>query len=323
MRRESTSISYNPWLSALLNEYDVEKAAGKFIGRRAAPVFNSPECQGTYPIMNRENFKKRASTRRMQDGGYNRIDGTFGSGTYECEENGLESRIDRRRRMRYRNLFDAKAAAQQQLWYQQLLNHEYRVHALFDGMSLTNTNVATAWSTAATAVPLTDLRTQFRNLSNSCGCVKSDLSLIIPEDDFDEMIACTQVIDKHKYTYRLGDGIQPADLEAEDVARMLGIKQVLVARSIEDSTDEGQTETNAVIWTAGVIYIGLLAEENDPLETPGGARTVVWDAYESQMPGVYDYGEERTNSDIVRVIMDTDEVAIGEADLFIRQLTNT
>ena len=323
MRRESTSISYNPWLAALLNEYDVEKAAKKFIGRTAAPVFNSPECQGTYPIMNRENFKKRASTRRQQDGSYNRIDGTFGSGTYECEEHGLESRIDRRRRIRYRNLFDAKAAAQQQLWYQQLLNHEFRVHALFDGISLTNTNVGTAWSTTGSGVPLTDLETQFEKLEDACGCVREDLTVIIPRADFKELTHTDQVNDKLKYTFRMGAGIQPSMITAKQVADMLNIKQVLVARSVQDSTDEGQSETNAQIWTAGVIYIALLAEEGDPLETPGGARTIVWDAYESQMPGVYDYGEERTNSDIVRTIMDTDEVAIGDADLFIRQLTNT
>ncbi len=323
MRRESTSISYNPWLAELLKEYDVEKAAKKFIGRKAAPIFNSPECQGTYPIMNRENFKKRVSTRRVQDGSYNRIDGTFGSGTYECEEHGIEERIDRRRRVRYRNLFDAKAAAQQQVWYQQLLNHEYRVHALFDGMSLTNTNVSTAWSTVASGVPLTDLETQFEKLEDACGCVREDLTVIIPRADFKELTHTDQVNDKLKYTFRMGAGIQPSMITAKQVADMLNIKQVLVARSVQDSADEGQSESNAQIWTAGVIYIGLLAEENDPLETPGGARTVVWDAYESGFPGVYDYGEERTNSDIVRVIMDTDEVAIGDADLFIRQLTNT
>ncbi len=320
MRSESTLVTYRPDLSAQVNEYDAEKAATRFIGRLAAPVFTVPEASGGYPIINRENFKKPANAKRAEGAKFNRITGEFGKGTFDCEEYGLEYPIDDRKRRRYRNLIDAEAAGSKVLWFQLLLGHEIRVATLYSGAGFSNTNVATDWSTTATAVPLDDIATGIETLEDNCGVGPADVSMIIPRPDFRELQRTAQVIDKTKYTY---PGLQPALLQATQVAAMLGIKQVLIARSSYDTKEEGVTESMSQIWTAGVMYLAVLADDEGPLEEPSAARTMMWDVNAPEMPVMESYREENIKSDIVRARMDTDEVLTGAVNLFAYKLTNT
>ncbi|HUW18262.1 MAG TPA: hypothetical protein VMW16_03085 [Sedimentisphaerales bacterium] len=320
MRPESTSVVLRADLQALAQEFDAETAALRFIGRRTAPIFESAVAEGQYPIMNRENFKKPANTDRAEDGSYNRIVGQFGRGTYDCEEHGLEYPIDDRKRKRYARFFDAEKAATRILRYQMLLAHERRVAALYAAGSFTNHNVATAWTTVADAAPLDDIATGIDTICDACGCAQEQLSIIIPRVDFREMLRTAQVIDKLKYTF---PGIQPALLRPAQVASMLQIKQVLIASGAYDTTEEGIAETMAMIWTAGVMYIALLCEEGEGLEEPSAARSIMWAADAPELPVVESYREDKKRADIVRMRDDTDEVLIGETDLFVYKLTNT
>ncbi len=134
------------------------------------------------------------------------------------------------------------------------------------------------------------------------------------------MMSTTQVIDKTLYT---NPGVQPALLKAAQVAAMLGIGQVIIAAGAYDSKEEGIAETNTQIWTAGVMYIEVLAKEKDPLEVPSAARTILWTEDAPELPIMESYREDKKRSDIVRSRDDTDEVLIGETDLFVYMLTNT
>lgn len=320
MRPDSSTVIFREGLSAEAREYDDIKAASRFIGRRVAPLAHVAAQSGEYPIMRRANFKKPANLKRADGGAYNRITGEFGKATYSTDEHGLEYPIDDRKRKRYANLFDAEKAATRTLRYQLLMGHEQRVSAMLAAGGFTNTNVATAWSTVASAVPLTDIRTGLDAIADKCGAAQEDMSLIIPRADFREMLATTQINDKIKYSY---PGIQPALLTPNQIAAMLQIKQVIVASGVYDSKEEGITESNSQIWAAGVMYIALLCEENDDLDVPAAARTILWDDESPELPIVETYREDKTRSDVVRSRDDTDEVLIGETDLFCYKLTNT
>jgi len=324
MRPESaTAYVYRPDLVAAVQEFDVEKAAAKFIGRRAAPIFQTPEAAGQYPIINRENFKKYTEGKRAEGAKYNRIVGQFAQGNFACEEYGLEYPIDDRRRNRYRNLIDAETAATRQLWYQLLMGHEVRVAALYSGAGFTNHNVTTAWTTTATAVPINDIKTGIRTLTRKCGCAPRDISLIIPQDDYDELMQVAQIVDKVKYTYSKNSGVQPADLDESEVAAMLKLKEVIVAGGAYDSTEEGVAETDTVIWTAGVMYLAILADQNADMEEPSAARTFQWDVEAPELPVIESYRDEEVRGSVIRARMDTDEALTAEADLMVYQITNT
>ena len=188
MRPESTSAAARPVLTEFAKEYYEQKALSKFIGLRAAPLFRANKRTGEYPIFNRESFKKRVTSQsRAAGGAYNRITGQFGVQTYACAENGLEYPVDAVMREQYADLFDAEDAATQILVQQLLMGHEARVAAVYSGAGLTNHNVTTAWSTVATATATNDFETGFIAICDACGCLTSDLSVIIPRADFLEL----------------------------------------------------------------------------------------------------------------------------------------
>ena len=317
-RPETASVSLRKDLSAVANEFDASSAAARFIGPLAAPRFNVPEQAGNYPILNREDFRKPANTARKDGAAYNRIEGQFATGTWSCDEHGLEYVIDDRRRRRFASFIDAEQAAARILRHQILLAYERRVAALYSGASLTANKAATAWSTSADGVPLSDLLTGMETLEDNCGTDRSQLSLIIPRDAFREALACAQVVDKIKYTY---PGIQPALLAPALFAAMLGIKGVLIASGSYDSTEEGYAESIAQVWTAGYMYLALLADPDDPLEIPSAMRTMIWTADAAEIPIVESYRDESRRGDVIRMRDDTDEVETAAANLMAYELS--
>jgi hypothetical protein len=334
MRPESTSVTFRDDLAAQVQEYLAESAKKKFVGRRIAPVFNYPGMDGSFPIFRRDAYKKLTNDSRTADGGYRRIITEFGQGTFATSDRGLASAIDQRTRKRYSRLFDAEVATVKPLVHQVLMNHEYRVASLLSSASFTNTNVTTAWSTASSAVPLTDIRNGVIALCRRCGCIPMDISMIVPEDDFYEMLACTEISNKTLYTY---PGIIPAELSEQQVANMLGIKEVIVCRSSYDSTEEGYAESDAVFFAAGVIYLTVLAKDGDDLATPSLARTIAYtgladdldsvevDAVVDNLLILESYEDPEVRGRVLRVRAEYDQVlqVADDPDCLCYKLTNT
>lgn len=319
MTPESTSVTYRPDLAAQVNEYDQNKAAAKFIGRRVAPIFNSPVCSGQYPIFRRAAFKKLADLKRAATGAYNRMQGFFGQGTFGCDESGLEYPIDDATRRKYATMFDAETAGSNILWYQQLLGHEYRVAQLLLNAGATDHNVTTDWATAASAVPLTDIQTGVETLCDKCGCLPGDISLVVPRTQFKEILATTQVSNKSQYTY---PGVIPSQLAPAMVAAMLGIKEVLVAWSCYDATEEGYAESNTQCWTTDTAFLIVTCDEGDPLEMPSATRTIVWTEDSPDFPTMETYRDESVRGDVVRSRIQTDEIILlDDVDMMIYQMT--
>ena len=88
------------------------------------------------------------------------------------------------------------------------------------------------------------------------------------------MLATTQVAEKSKYVY---PHLIPHQLAAEEIATMLKIKEVIIAKAAVDSKEEGVAESNSQIWTAGVMYLGIFADDGDDLAVPSVARTIAYD----------------------------------------------
>ena len=322
MRPESTSTILRRDLTETAQEFDAEGAAARFIAPVAAPLVIVPDQAATYPVMNRENFKKVDDTNRGADGAYNRITGEFGTGSYACDEHGLETVLDDRRAARYRTWMSFEQAMTRVLRYRMLMAWERRVAALYAALGLSNHNVTTAWSDKANAVPLSaDFPAAFNALEDACGCGRNELTLIIPRADYAELLETAEVRNRMLYTY---PGVQPAQLAAAQLASMLEIRAVKIARSSYDATVEGETESMSQVWAAGVAYVALLAAPNAPMDSPSAARTIIWPGDgATEIPVVETYREEKVRGDVLRVRDDSDEVATAEADLMAYQITNT
>lgn len=319
----TVAAAFRPDLSILAQEYHDQKAAARFIGKKVAPIFRVATFNGIYPTMNRESFKKTATSKRAANGSYNRIIGTFGEATWKTEEYGLEYVIDDKQAAQYARFFDAEQVGARVLTFQMLKNHEERVSALFSGAGFSNTNVTTDWSTVATAVPLDDIQTGVNTLMDKSGVAQTDISLIIPRPDWVELQRVDQFTELFRNTFGVGDGIQPAIVSQAAAAAIFGIKEVLVANSAKDTTEENVTESNSQIWAAGVMYLAVIAEEGDGLEQSSVARTILWDQETPGAPTLEAYREENLRRGIVRSREETDEILQGETDLFAYKLTNT
>ncbi len=323
MRPESTSAVIRPALSEFAREYFTERARAKFIGTRAAPIRRVAKRLGSYPEFNRESFKKRVTDQTRAPGAaYNRITGKFGTKSYTCAENGLEYPVDDVLKEQYADFFDAEVAATDITTQQILMGHEARVAALYAGAGLTNTNVTTAWTTVASATPIDDFETGFNAICDACGCMASDLSIIIPRADFLELQKVTEIVNKVQYVWSAGTMI-PAQIPPATIAAALGCREILVGQGSYDEQEEGYAESNAQFWPAGVIYIALLAAENAPLQMPSQARTMLWEVDSPDFPVIESYREEQTRSDIIRGRFQTNEVTTGATDILAYKLTNT
>jgi len=324
MRPESTSAAARPVLTEFAKEYYNQKALLKFIGLRAAPLFRANKRTGEYPIFNRESFKKRATSQSRAPGGaYNRITGQFGVQTYACAENGLEYPVDDVMLEQYADLFDAEDAATQIIVQQILMGHEARAATAYSGAGLTNHNVTTAWSTI-TATAINDFEKGFNAIGDACGCMPSDLSIIVPRADWQELQKVTEIVNLTKYVWTgSATGTIPVSVPANVVAAALGCKEILVAQGSYDAQEEGYAESNTQFWTAGVIYIALLAEQEAGLSMPSQARTMLWTDDSPDFPVIETYREEQTRSDIVRGRFQTNEVVTAATDILAYKLTNT
>ena len=74
---------------------------------------------------------------------------------------------------------------------------------------------------------------------------------------------------------------------------MLDVKEVIVAQSVYDSTEEGVAESNTQLWAAGVIYITVTCNEGDDLMEPSAARTILWDNDSPELPTLESYRWEK------------------------------
>jgi len=303
-------------LAAVAKEYDDLMAQSMFIADRVAPAFPVAEAAAAYPVWLRESFLKAADTNRNPDGSYNRIDGELGTLTYECVEHGLETALDDRRLRLYSSFIDFEMAMTRTLRHRVLLAREKRVAALVNNaVTFSAVAAATAWSTHATAVPMTDIGTGLTKLELNTGIPRSQVSVIMPQADYINCVQCATVIAKLQYTFSGNQGIQPHLVKPAQLATILDVKEVLVAMGGYDTKEDVITPSVSAIWAAGYVTLAYLATPGQPLEMPSAFRTMRWTADASEDIVVERYRDETVRSGIVRVREDSDEVATAEADL--------
>lgn len=318
---KDSSATLRPELSASVQEYDTQKAAAKFIGRRVLPVFRSPVQTAEFPVFNREGVLEVPDTSHADGAGYNRVNSSLGGHTFNTEDHGLEEVLTDRKRARYASMLNLEAAIANSLWYKILLAHERRVQTLLataDAAHLHATGAA--WATIATATMLV-VRNAAIAVMDACGCAKRDLSLIVSSTDFEYLKSNAQILDAVKYT---NPGSGRDDVIGPIIAAYLGLKECLVGDGGYNSAGKGLTPSISRCWPAGYAYVALLAEgEGAALEAPALGRTVLWTGDCPEFPVVETYRDETTRANVLRVRDDTDEIVQTDDISLFCQAINT
>jgi len=325
LQPETTSGRPRPDLFELQQEYDWASMEQMFIADAACPPIPTPTRNGTYYIWNRETLRQVKSDTRSPEGAFNRVQHLFGNGTFDCVSRGLEEPIDRETESEFATLFSADEEARNALRHHILLAREKRVADLYADAGFTETGAATAWSSSGSAVPLTDIKTGIDSLTDSAGVAAQQITMIIPLADYNELITTDQVNDKVKYTYARTDGIQPAYLPADTLAGMLGIRRVVVGDASYNAAGQGLTASISRFWTAGTIYLAVLAEPDNPSRRAMSAfRRYYWQQFTGQGGAPYfeEYPEYNTDSRIIRARLNDDPVQTAETDLMVYALSS-
>ncbi len=105
------------------------------------------------------------------------------------------------------------------------------------------------------------------------------------------------MLDKYKYT-------SPGILSQELVARALGLEELFVGDSVENTANEGATFSGAFIWGKNML---IFARAPTPgLMVANGAYTFVWNRGGAFPWGIDSYRDDPVSSDITRVRSDYD-----------------
>lgn len=299
----STAVS-RPDIGGSMMEYDLELNVNKLVALQIFPVFESVVQAGSLGIIPLEQLMKAKDTKRANTGGYNRGEYDFKNLLFSTDENGWEERVDDREARMYGNLFDVELIAAQRARHAVMQNHEIRVTALATDASIPTGAATTAWTTVATAVPITDARTAILAVQLACGVPPN--VMVISWRRFQSLISCAQIVDRIKYS-----GLQDPNVGAiteAAIASAMGVQRVIVAGAMKDTTNEGQTSVLASVWPDTKVLFAVVADSND-LSQPTLGRTIHYSADGSAIGGVMEtYRDEPARSDIVRHRMDTDEL---------------
>ncbi|MCA8972864.1 MAG: hypothetical protein KDC95_23975, partial [Planctomycetes bacterium] len=243
---------------------------------------------------------KSYDTSRGADGTYGKVSGTFTTDSYNCEENGIEERVDRRDARRYGNYIDAEMIAAMRTRDIVLKNHNSRVITLALGVA-TTTGAGTVWSTTATATPIANVRAAKIAIRNRCGAMAN--AMCLDWEAWEYLRNCSEIIERLKYSGL--DDPKQASLNA--VASVLGLEEIIISGAVTDGAAAPLAASVASMWdrTKALVFVKSTTQDT---RKPHFMRTFHWGADGSQIGGAFEsYYDPARRSDILRHRMDTDE----------------
>jgi len=266
-RREDLGMRYE--------EFDVAMNRLGFIGHRVMPILPRNTANGKFPRVAIAEYLQALRTTRNPDGTYPRSKREFTDDTYDTKEYGLEAILDDRTVSRYNDLIDAEVFEGEVIENALLTEYERAVAALmFNATTFSGKTAAatTAWSTIATAVPVTDVNNAISAVRLASG-VKPN-AVILNDVEFRNAIRCAQVIDNLKY-----QGFQdarPGEISKQALAISLNVDEVIVADSLYNTKEPGLAAVLADTWPNDFVLVARVAKSKNPLERCVG-RTFMWD----------------------------------------------
>lgn len=280
---------------------------GTFIGTLVAPELPVEQQKANYPARTRESILKSAETKRQAGGGYNRISLVAEDKSYACEEYGLEGPVDHRKRSFYRSDFDLEMATLEELIFKMKLDREKRIKdAIFNTTTWTGTalfanNSSAPWSTASTDV-IGQVQDGKKKVWENTGMRAN--ALVISYVTLLNLLKNADIKTKHF----AGQPVLTEDMILRNVAAIFGLEKLIVAKSVEDSADEGQDSSVAEVWSKKYAMICRVAEQNAPVGVPCIARSPRWTVESQEELVVEQYYEPQTRQDVLRARNDVDEV---------------
>lgn len=294
-----SNVTINPVLSMTATQY--EAGADQYIAKKLFPVLMvAAQAAGYYLFKSENMLNVPALIARAPSAPYSRGRVTLDNATYNTRDYGHEEAIDDRERKKYRSALDADNAATIRAMRVVLVNQEVRAQALATSAGVPNSAVGTQWD-QANSDPIGDVNASREVIRMNAGMLPN--TWVITEPTFNILSEHAKVTDKIKYT-------QKGIITEELLAQAFKIPNLLVARTVANSANEGQPLTPADIW--GKDCILAYVDASPDLKSPTLGRIFGW-SEEVGADGVIveTYRDDDIRSDVVRVRNDADEVLVA------------
>jgi hypothetical protein len=291
---------------ASFEEFDLEMQRRGYVASRLLPVMDVATQTGPFGRIPIEQLLASTETKRAPGAGYTRGDWKFETDSYACVEHGVEEPVDDREAAAYASYFDAELVSTRRAYERLLQAAERRVVSLVSS-GVTNTGAAAAaWSTLASATPITDIETACQAVYNACGMWPN--AVFMSRKTARNARNTAQVLDRIKYSGHTDP--KAGRMTPEILAEIFDVERVVVADATKNTANVGQTASLSAVWTDSVVLVARIATTNDMRE-PCLGRTFHWAGDGSEQEGrVETYREEKIRSDVVRVRHDVHEKII-------------
>jgi hypothetical protein len=299
------------YVDALLTNVAVKylQEAVDFVAGKVFPVIGVEQQAGLYPVYDRSfwyrnGMAKRAPGTRARSGGWE-VDNT---NTYYCDEYAEKVPIADPDRANASSVYDLNADATEFLALQAKLNSEILWAAEFftTGLWTTDATPGTLWD-ASGGDPITDVDAAKDTVKALTGYDPN--TLVLGRKTFHGIKNNALVRDRTKYTSP--DSVTPAMLAA-----LLGVDQVLVAASVYNTANEGQTASYSFVAGSNDALL-CYAAPSPSKKMPSAGYTFAWTGRPGAGPQgqrIKTYREEDVESDIIEIQQNFDQKLIA-ADL--------
>jgi len=266
----------------------------RFLWEKICPPMRVDRKSGTFFKYDKDFWLRRSpGGKRGDDGRYTRIGYGVSTDTYETVERGFEKLLD-----------DPTQAASQTPESLQLLDLQYLTSQIqyelekdisaevFVTGKWGTSNTLTGgnqWSDFANSDPIKDADTAKRVILRNTGTRPN--FMFIGLTGWEKLKEHPLVLDKYKYT-------QVGIMTEQLVAAVLGIPELVVGDSVENTAVEGQAFVGADIWVDNALFV----VKNQPgLGVANGAFTMMWPEAGAIPWAVQAYRSEEQRGNVQRV----------------------
>lgn len=292
-------------LSMSYGEFSLAANQRKFIGLKVLPPLAvSQEAAEFAKMLIASYLSKVEDTRRAPKSTYKRDDWKWTTSSYALEEHGVEEVADDALAERYGDVVRGELIATIRAINRVLQRLEYDIAAAvfntttWTGAALTTT-VGTAWTTSASANPVSDIDAAHEKVSTGCG--EDANTLVVTKKGFRALIRTARVEDLLKYDasqvlLALNSG-QNQSMVSEVITGLkdlLQVDRILVARGFKNTADGGQTASLSRMWTDTMAMLcvvhddGLQGDLENPMPQIG--RVLFSSKNDEPIPGSDDAG---------------------------------
>jgi len=296
-----SAITINPVLSVTATMYSA--SADQYVARQLFPVFPTGLQAAGYYKFDAENMLNVPQLQRRAPGtAYPRGTIQASQDTYNTSDFGYEVPVDDRERKKYASALDADRAAVLRAMRVILTKMEDDVRAVATGAGVPTSNVGIKWD-QSTADPVGDVNAAREVIRVNSGVLPN--TLLLTEPVLNVLFEHPKILDKIKYSER-------AIVTEQILANVFRVGRILVARTVANSANEGQTVTPADIWGDDAIL--CYVDASPDLQMPTFGRIFSWtEEVGAEGTIVESYRDDDVRSDVHRVRNDRDIKIVAPA----------